>query len=106
MLANSFRAVFSFRAFALVVFFLLNLEAVFTSARFSLTANVSHGTLELVLYFVGMYFAAASRWALTKFSYSSFRVHASVFPCSASDLFLNAITYLSLISLFLRRDHS
>ena len=46
MLANSFCVFFfSFRAFALVGFFLLYLEAVFTSARFSLTANVSHGTL-------------------------------------------------------------
>ena len=76
----------------LVGFFLLHLDA-----RFSLTANVSHGTLDLVLCFVGMYFAAASRWALTKFSYSSFGVCISVF-CSASNLFLNANTYLSLIS--------
>ena len=106
MLANSFYAFFSFMAFALVVFFLLHLEAVFTFARFSLTANVSHGTLDLVLCFVGMYFAAASRWALTKFSYSSFGVHVSVFSCSASNLFLNAVTYLSLISLLLRRAHS
>ena len=67
---------FSFRAFALVVFFLLHLVAVFTPARFSLTTNVSHGTLDLVLTFVGMYFAAASRWALTKFS---FGVRVSVF---------------------------
>ena len=45
MLANSFCAFFSFRAFVFVGFFLLHLEAVFTSARFSLIANVSHGTL-------------------------------------------------------------
>ena len=44
----------SFRAFALVGFFLLHLEAVFTSVRFSLTANVSHRTLDLVLCFLGM----------------------------------------------------
>ena len=61
MLANSFCAFFSFRVFVLVVFFLLHLEAVFTSARFSLTANISYGTLDLVLCFIGMYFAAASR---------------------------------------------
>ena len=105
MLAYSFFAFFSFRAFVLVGFFLLHLEAVFTSAHFSLTAIISHGTLDLVLCFVGMYFAAASRWALTKFSYSSFGVRISVF-CSASNLFLNAITYLSLISLLLRRAQS
>ena len=89
----------------LVGFFLLNLEAVFTSARFSLTANVSHGTLDLVLCFDGMYFTAASQWVLTKYSYSSFGVHVSVFYC-ASNLFLNAITYLSLIYLLLRRAQS
>ena len=43
MLANSFCAFFSFRAFVLVGFFLLHLEAVFTPARFSLTSNISHG---------------------------------------------------------------
>ena len=67
MLANSFCAFFSFRAFVFVGFFLLHLEAVFMSARFSLTANVSHGTLYLILGFVGIQFAAASRCALTKF---------------------------------------
>ena len=103
MLANSFCAFFSFRAFVLVGFFQLHLEAVFTFARFSLAANVSHVTLDLVLCFVGMYFPAASRWALTKFSYSSFGVCVSVFFYSASNFFLNAITYLSLISLLLRR---
>ena len=106
MLANSFCGFFSFRTFVLVEFFLLHLKAVFMSARFSLTANVSHGTLDLVLCFVGMYFAAASRWALTKFSYFSFGVCVSLFSCSASNLFLNVITYLSLISLLLRRAHS
>ena len=90
----------------IVGFFLLHLEAVFTSARFSLTANVSHGSLYLVLFFVGMYFAAASRWALTKFSYSSFGVGVSVFSWSASDLFHKVITYFSLISLLLRRVQS
>ena len=43
MLANSFCAFFSFRAFVLVGFFLFHLEAVFMSARFSLTTNVYHG---------------------------------------------------------------
>ena len=75
------------------------MEAVFTSARFSLTAKVSQGTLYLVLSFVGMYFAAASRCALTKFSYSSFGVLFSVLSCSVFDLFLNSNTYLTLISL-------
>ena len=89
-----------------VGFFLLHLEAVFPSARFSLTANVFHGTLDLVLGFVGIHFAAASRFALTKFSYSSFGVRFSVFSCSASNLFANSNTYLSLISLLLIRVQS
>ena len=82
------------------------MEAVFTSARFSLTAKVSHGTLYLVLIFVGMCFAAASRCASTKFSYSSFGVLFSVFSCSVSNLFLNSNTYLSLISLLFNRAQS
>ena len=69
-LANSFCAVFSFWTFVFMEFFLWHLEAVFTSARLSLRANVSHGILDLVLVFVGIHFAAASRCALTKFSYS------------------------------------
>ena len=106
MLANSFCAFFSFRAFVFVGFFLKDLEAVFTSARFSLTANASHGTLYLVLGFGGIQFAAASMCASAKFSYSSFGVPFSVFSCSASNLFLNSNTYLSLISLLLRRAQS
>ena len=92
VLANSFCAFFGFSAFVFVGFIVLHLEAVFTFARFSLTANVSQGTLDLVLGFVGMYFSAASRCALTKFWYSSFGVSISVFSCSASNLFLYAST--------------
>ena len=100
ILANSFCAFFfffSFRAFVFVEFFLLHLEAVWTFARFSLTTYVSQRTLDLVLGSVGMYFAATSRCALMKFLYSSFGVNISVFSCSASNLFLNASTYSSLI---------
>ena len=86
MLANSFCAFLSFRALVLVGVFLLHLEAVFTSARVSLTANVSH---DLALCLVGMHSVAASKWALTKFSYSSFGVCVSVSSCYASCLFLN-----------------
>ena len=106
MLANSFCTFLSFRALVLVGFFLLHLEAVFISARFSLTANVSHGALDLVFCLVGMYSAAAFKCALTKFSYSSFRVCVCVFSCSALNLFLHVNTYLSLISLLLSRDQS
>ena len=87
MLANSFCAYLSFRALVLVGFFLLHLEAVFMSARIILTANVSHGTLDFVLCLVGMNSAAASKCALTKFSYSSFGVGVSVFSCRTSYLF-------------------
>ena len=101
MLANSFCAFLSFSALVLVGFFLLLLEGFFTSARFSLTDNVSHGTLYFVL---GMNSAAASRWALTKFS--SFGVCVFVCSCRASYLFLSANVYLSLISLLLCRTQS
>ena len=104
MLANSFCAFISFRALILVGFFLLHLEAVFTSVRFFLTANVSHGTLGLALCLVSIHSATASKCALTKFSYSSFGVCVSVFSCSASNLFLNINAYLFLISLLIRRD--
>ena len=86
MLANSFCAFLSFRALVLVGFFLLHLEAVFTFARFSVITNVSHGTLYFVLCLVGMNSTAASRWALTKFSYSLFGV--CVFVCSFRTLYL------------------
>ena len=75
-------------------------------ARFSLTATVSHATLYLVLGFVGILFATASRCASAKFSYPSFGVPLSVFSCSVSNRFLNSNTYLFLISLLLRRAQS
>ena len=68
--------------------------------------SVSHGTLYLVLGFVGIHFDATSRCTSTKFSYSSFGVAFSVFSCSVSNLFLNSNTYLSLICLLLRRAQS
>ena len=105
-LANSFCAFLSFRGLILGGLFQLHLEAVFTFARFFLTANVSHGTLGLALCLVSMHSAAASQWALTKFSYSSFGVCVSDFSCSASNLFLSVDVYLSLISMLLSRDQS
>ena len=71
-LANLFCAFLSFWAFVLVGFFLLHLRTVFTSICFPLIANVFSGTLGLFLWLVGMHSAAASKWELTKFSYSSF----------------------------------
>ena len=106
MLANSFFAFLSFRALILVEFFLLHLAAVFKSDCFFLTTNISHGTLGLALYLVGMLSAAASKWAPTKFSYSSLEICVSVFSCSASYLFLSVNAYLSLISLLLSRGQS
>ena len=53
----------------MVKFFLLHMEAVFTSVRFFLTAKVSHGTLDLAFCLVGLHSAAASKWAFTKFSF-------------------------------------
>ena len=84
MLAYSFCAFISFRALILVGFLLLHLEAGFTSAHFFLTTNVSFGTLSLALCLVGMHSAAASKWALMKFSYSLFGVGVSHISWCAS----------------------
>ena len=62
---------------ALVVFFLLHWDAVFTLTRFYLTVNFSYEILCLTLSLVSMHSAANSMWTLTKFSYSSFRVSVS-----------------------------
>ena len=71
----------------MVGFFQVHLEAVFTSARFFLTVNVSYRTLGLTLCLVGMHSVAATKWALTKFSYSSSGVGVSDISYSASDFF-------------------
>ena len=55
---------------------------------------------------VGMHSAAASRWGLTKFSYSSFGLCVSDISRSASNLFLSINLYLSLISVLLSKDQS
>ena len=106
MFTNSFCAFLSFWALILVGFLLLHLKAVFTSARFFLTADVSYWTLGWALCLIGMHSAAASKWALRIFSYSSFGVGVSDFSCRASNLFLSVNAYLSLISLLLSRDQS
>ena len=99
-------AFLSFWALILVGFLLLHRDVVFTSARFFLTANVSHGTLGLALCLVGTHSVAASKWAFTKFSYSSFGVGVSDISWSVSNLFLSVNVFLSLISLLFRRDQS
>ena len=78
----------------------------FHACTLFLNANVSHRTLGLALSLLGMHSAAASKWALTKFSYSSFGVCVSVFSCRTSNSFLNVNAYLSLISLLLSRNQS
>ena len=87
-LANWFCAFLSFRALILLGFLLLHLEAVFSSVRFLKITNVSYVTLTLGLCLLGMHSAAASKWALTKLSYSSFGVGVFDSSCSASNLFL------------------
>ena len=71
-----------------------------------LTVNISHETLGLALCLVGMHSATASKWALTKFSYSSFGVGVYDISWSALNLFLSVNIYLSLISLLLSREQS
>ena len=79
MPTNWYCAVFSFRAFVFVGFF-----------------DSFWRLFSRVLIFL----------ALMKFSYSSFGVPFSVFSCSVSNPFLNSTTYLSLLSLLLRRAQS
>ena len=61
-------------ALALVDFLLLLKDAIFTSSRLFLTANVFQGTLCFDLSLIGMHSAASSMSPLTKFSYLSFEV--------------------------------
>ena len=77
MLFSSFCAFLCFWELILIGFLLLHRKAVFTSARFFLTTNVSHRTLRLALYLVGMHSTATSKRALMKFSYSLFGVSVS-----------------------------
>ena len=105
-LFSSFCAFLSFWALILVGVLLLHREVVFTSARFFLTADISQGTLCLALFFVGMHSAAASMWALTMFSNSSFGVGVSHISWSAWNLFLSDNVYIYLISLLLTKNQS
>ena len=90
----------------LVGFLLLHRDAVFTSVRFFLIGNVSHGTWTLALSLVGMHSAAASMWTLTMFSYSLFGESVSDISWSGSNFFLSVNVYLSLITLLLSSNQS
>ena len=103
-LVGSFCAFLSFWTLMLVVFLLLHRETVFTSARSLLSTNVSYGILGLALCLVGIHSAAVYLLALTKLSYSSFRVCFSDISWSTSNLILTVNVYLSLIPQSLRRD--
>ena len=99
---SSFCAFLSFWVLILVGFLQLNRDEVFTSASF-------FNRYCLILYHIfsscldDMHSAVASKWALTNFSYSSFRVIVSDISWSASNLFLSVNVYLSLISILLSR---
>ena len=91
MYVSSFCVALSLWALILVESLLLRREAIFTSACFFLTANVSHGTLVLALCLVGVHSAADSKWVWTKFSYSSFRVGTSMAAKIYNALLCNCI---------------
>ena len=76
MHANSFCDFFCFRAFVFVGFFLLHLKTVFTSVRFSLTANVSHGTL-ILLVFISL-LSQGVRWRNSHIRHSGYVFLSSV----------------------------
>ena len=97
-LFSSLCAFLSFWALALFGFLLLHRDAVFTLSHFFLTANVSHRTLFCSL--VGMHSAAASMWALTKFSYSSFGV--DIYDISFSDrICFLVLLYIYIANIFI-----
>ena len=89
----------------LVGFFLLHRDAVFRFLRYFLTANVSLETPCLALSLVRMHSAAASTWALTKFSYSSFGVSALNISWRSWHFFI-VIVYSLLLSVFFSGDQS
>ena len=105
-LVDSFDAFSSFWAFVLFGLCPMVGKAIFTSETFFLTSNISHRTLESALCLVVMNSAAVWKWALTKFSYASFRVRVSDISWGASNLFLSVNVYLSLKSLSLSRNQS
>ena len=72
----------------IVGFVLLCWTAFLILFLFSLTASVSQGTERLALSSVGTHSDAASRWALTKFLYSSFGVKLSDVSWRISNYFL------------------
>ena len=104
MLANSFCAFFKFLSIVISWVPLFAFGSDFYVCTHFLTAN--HGTLSLALCLVGMHSAAAFKWTLTKFSYSSFGVGIFDISWSTSNLFLSVNVYLSLIFLLLCRDQS
>ena len=67
-------------------FFLLSKDTI--SSCFFLTTSDCHGILYLTLGLVGKHSAAASMWAVTKFSYPSFKVCLSNIPYRVLNLFL------------------
>ena len=64
----------SFFVLAFVKFLLFRSQTIFILSHFFLTISNSHGILQSAFGLVGMHSAAASMWAVTKFSYSSFGV--------------------------------
>ena len=58
------------------------------------TTSDSHRTLHSALDLVGMHFAAASMWAVMKFSYLSFGVCVSNISWRVSNFFLTVTVYL------------
>ena len=78
----------------------------FKLSRFFLTTCDSHETLHLALGLVDMPSVVVSMWAMTKFSYSSFRVCLSDVALSVSNFFLPVVLYLLLIFLLVSEHQS
>ena len=85
---------------------LLSKDVTFILSCFFLTSRHSDGTLHLALDLVGMHSAAASMWALMKFTYLSFGVCASDIFWRVLNLFHTVTIYLLLIFLLVSENQS
>ena len=96
---SSFRSFLSFCALEFVSFLLLNKFAFGALCDLFLTTIDSQRTRHLILILIGMHYAAASIWAITKFSNSSFGACLLDVSWRVSDLFLTFTVYWWLTSL-------
>ena len=87
-------------------FLLISMDSFFMLSRFSQTSIDSQRTLSLALNVVGMHSTAASIWAVTMFSYPSFRVCLSYVSWRVLKLFLTITVCRLLIWQLANENHA